>query len=169
MKDIKETSKSLAEYLGWKYIPSNDLRGLSKAGWYKVESAKPKIEKVTVTTSSNINPEKIVENREINVTPLRYHIKNGWVLNEDSYYKYVCRSHNELRFYNSYDWLFEVVEDLMSDDEFKVIVDNAPRVYDYADNLISEIRIELGIREQLFYALGDAVKYLKDDGKKVSL
>lgn len=165
MKDIKETSKLLAEYLGWVYIPSNDLKGLNKAGWYKVGSGKPKIETATITTSSNINPEKTVEKKEINITPLRYHRKNGWVFSEGNYYKYVCRSHNELRFYNSFDWLFEVVLDLNI--EFSVVVDATPRVM-HNNVWISEYRRDLGIREQLFYALGDAVKYIKD-GKKVSL
>ena len=32
--NIAEQSKILAEYLGWKYIPSNDLQGFPKAGWY---------------------------------------------------------------------------------------------------------------------------------------
>lgn len=32
--NIAEQSKILAEYLGWKYIPSNDLQGFTKAGWY---------------------------------------------------------------------------------------------------------------------------------------
>jgi len=147
MKDIKEISKSLAEYLGWKYIGFNSGEKDLKLGWYKTQKK---------TGIPNI----------IEASLLRTH--KFVVLDDDTLGKYVCRSHNELRFYNSYDWLFEVVENLMGDDEFKVVVDNAPRVYDYADNLISEIRIELGIREQLFYALGDAVKYLKD-GKKVSL
>ena len=34
MKGIAEQSKVLAEYLGWKYIPSNDLQGFPKAGWW---------------------------------------------------------------------------------------------------------------------------------------
>ena len=32
--NIVEQSKVLAEYLGWKYIPSNDLQGFPKAGWW---------------------------------------------------------------------------------------------------------------------------------------
>lgn len=33
--NIAEQSKILAEYLGWKYVPSNDLQGFPKAGWWK--------------------------------------------------------------------------------------------------------------------------------------
>lgn len=143
--NIKETSKLLAEYLGWRYIGFNSDKKDFKLGWYKTRKKKGDL---------------------IEASLLR---KYKWViLDETTLGQYVCRSHNELRFYNSFDWLFEVVLDLMSDDEFKVIVDSTPRVYDHADNLISEIRVDLGIREQLFYALGDAVKYLKD-GKKISL
>ena len=32
--NIAEQSKILAEYLGWKYMPNNDLRGAPKAGWW---------------------------------------------------------------------------------------------------------------------------------------
>ena len=35
-KDIIEGSKLIAEYLGWKYIPFNDLQGFPKAGWYQI-------------------------------------------------------------------------------------------------------------------------------------
>ena len=32
--NIAEQSKILAEYLGWKYVPSNDLQVFPKAGWW---------------------------------------------------------------------------------------------------------------------------------------
>lgn len=147
MKDVKETSKLLAEYLGWQYVGFNSEEKDLKPGWYKTRK---KIGNPNIIQTALLRKYKLV------------------VLDDETLGEYVCRSDNELRFYNSFGWLFEVVLDLMSDEKFKVVVDNAPRVYDYADNLISEIRVDLGIREQLFYALGDAVKYLKD-GKKVSL
>ena len=145
MRDIKETTKLLAEYLGWRYIGFKSGEKDLKLGWYRTQKrGLPKI---------------------IEASMLR---KNHWiVLDDNTLGKYVCRSHNELRFYNSFDWLFEVVLDLMSDTELSVIVDAAPRVM-HNNIWISEYDADLGIREQLFFALGDAVKYLKN-GKKVNL
>ena len=82
--NIAEQSKILAEYLGWKYIPSNDLQGAPKAGWW---------------------------------SPLTYHNspKDATKIG-DSYYKYVCRNHHELRFYNSMDWLIKVLEGFTKED-----------------------------------------------------
>lgn len=34
----------------------------------------------------------------------------------DSYYKYVCRNHHELRFYNSMDWLIKILDKLTKED-----------------------------------------------------
>ena len=82
--NIAEQSKILAEYLGWKYIPSNDLQGFPKAGWW---------------------------------VPLTYHNspKDATKIG-DEYYKYICRNHHELRFYNSMDWLIKVLEMLTKED-----------------------------------------------------
>ena len=82
--NIAEQSKILAEYLGWKYIPSNDLQGFPKAGWYVL---------------------------------LTYHSSpKGATKIGDSYYTYICRSHNDLRFYNSMDWLINVLEKITKED-----------------------------------------------------
>ena len=87
--NIAEQSKILAEYLGWKYIPSNDLQGFPKAGWW-------------IPLTSN---------------PLTYHSSpKGATKIGDSYYKYICRNHHELRFYNSMDWLIKVLEMLTKED-----------------------------------------------------
>lgn len=82
--NIIEQSKVLAEYLGWKYIPSNDLQGFPKAGWW-----------VTLTYHSS---------------------PKGATKIGDSYYKYVCRNHHELRFYNSMDWLIKILDKLTKED-----------------------------------------------------
>ena len=82
--NIAEQSRLLAEYLGWKYIPSNDLQGFPKAGWYVL---------------------------------LTYHSSpKGATKIGDSYYKYVCRNHHELRFYNSMDWLIKILDKLTKED-----------------------------------------------------
>ena len=82
--NIAEQSKILAEYLGWKYIPSNDLQGFTKAGWY-------------VLLTYHSSPKSAT--------------KIG-----DGYYKYVCRSHKDLRFYNSFDELIPVLNKLTEED-----------------------------------------------------
>ena len=82
--NIADKSKVLAEYLGWKYIPSNDLQGFPKAGWW-----------VTLTYHSS---------------------PKGATKIGDGYYKYVCRSHKDLRFYNSFDELIPVLNKLTEED-----------------------------------------------------
>ena len=82
--NIAEQSKILAEYLGWKYVPSNDLQVFPKAGWW---------------------------------SPLTYHSSpKGATKIGDSYYKYICRNHHELRFYNSMDWLIKILDKLTKED-----------------------------------------------------
>lgn len=84
---ITEKSKILAEYLCWVYVPNNDLGEFPKAGWYTpLTSCKP-----SKHSSSNV--------------------KVG-----DMYTKYVCRSHNQLRFYNSFDELIPVLNKLTEED-----------------------------------------------------
>ena len=52
--NITEQSRLLAEYLGWKYVPSNDLQGFPKAGWWKgVEEDIELFEKIFCTHSSD--------------------------------------------------------------------------------------------------------------------
>ena len=90
--DIAEQSKILAEYLGWKYIPSNDLQGFPKAGWWKFVYKK---------NSQGIIPAKLLMGAS-NI--------------DNEYYKYVCRNHHELRFYNSMDWLIKILDKLTKED-----------------------------------------------------
>ena len=88
--NIAEQSKILAEYLGWKYIPSNDLQGFPKAGWY-------------MPLSSH-------REQKINMEGL------GSFIVDKMPYKYVCRNHNQLRFYNSFDELIPVLNKLTEED-----------------------------------------------------
>ena len=93
MSDTKivEGSKLIAEYLGWFYIPSNELRGYPKAGWWR--------RALTHETISNIKTRDISE--------------LGSVSFECTY---VCRKHHELRFYNDLNLLFEVVGKIEEED-----------------------------------------------------
>ena len=88
--NIAEQSKILAEYLGWKYVPSNDLQGFPKAGWY-------------MPLSSH-------REQKINMKGL------GSFIVDKMPYKYVCRNHNQLRFYNSFDELIPVLNKLTEED-----------------------------------------------------
>lgn len=106
-EEIINGSKLIAEYLGWIYVPfSAELKEKGmKAGWYKTIIAEPQVEKVKVGGDREI----IVD---INV--FKYNIKNGWKLFEGRYYKFICRKHLELRFYNSWDSLMLVVNKILN-------------------------------------------------------
>lgn len=84
---IEQKSKVIAEYLGWIYVPHNNLKNFPKAGWY--------------TPLTSCKPSK----------HSRSDIKVG-----DMYTKYVCRSHKDLRFYNSFDALILVLNKLTEED-----------------------------------------------------
>lgn len=81
------------------------------AGWYQVKDATPTIEEVT-QTSYRVGEEDKAEVKKININInlLRYHNKNGWKLFEGRYYKYVCRHHGGLRYFNSLDSLVPVIQ-----------------------------------------------------------
>jgi hypothetical protein len=87
-EEIINGSKLIAEYLGWQYIPFNDLQGYSKAGWWR-----------TPIIKQEENPlNKIIQEKSKN-----HKDKLG------SRY-YVCRNHSELRFYNSFDAIIPVIQ-----------------------------------------------------------
>jgi len=83
--NITEGSKLIAEFLGWKYVPNNDLGNFPKAGWY-CESPKG----LPILSPKQGYPHKL----------------------DNRFYKYICRSHNDLRFYNSFDALIPSIEKL---------------------------------------------------------
>jgi hypothetical protein len=118
-EDIISGSKLIAEYMNLVYLPfSAELKEKGmKAGWYQTISAEHRIEKTKVTTFENgikIKEEEL----NINMNLLRYNNKNGWKLFEGSYYKYVCRHHGDLRYWNSLDELVPVIQKI--EKEFKV-------------------------------------------------
>jgi len=110
-KEIIEGSKRIAEYLGFVYIPfSADLKEL-KPGWYKVADATPKMEETT-QTSYTVGKEEETEIKRIviDINKLKYNQKSGYKLVGDKYYKYICRNHGELRYWNSLDALIPVIK-----------------------------------------------------------
>lgn len=110
-EDIINGSKLIAEFLGWKYIPSNNLQVHSRAGWYETIDAKPNLKEVTQTSYKHGEEDKaIVKTITMDVNRFKYNQKSGWSLVGGRYYKYVCRKHSELRFWNSLDALVPVIQ-----------------------------------------------------------
>ena len=86
--EITEASKILATYLGYTYIPFAAHQGAFtvKPGWYET---RPRSK-----FASHL-------------------VKSGWApINDEILGRFICRNHNQLRFFNSYDTLFEVVDKL---------------------------------------------------------
>lgn len=106
-KDIINGSKLIAKYLGWRYIPFNDLQGFPRAGYYKT---KPK----TVQRNSTIEIDGEIREVKIDFEKIMY-TKNGWILVGEEYCKYICRNHGELRFWNSLDALVPVIQKLQKE------------------------------------------------------
>ena len=115
-KEIVDGSKLIANYIGCQYIASNDLRGHKKAGWYQVKSAKPNIQKTKLRSKNTTTGEETVEELEIDVNFIKFNNKNGWTLVDDNYYKFICRNHSELRFWNSLDALVPVIQKIEKED-----------------------------------------------------
>ena len=118
-EEIINGSKLIAEYLGWVYLPfSAELKEKGmKAGWYETVSAEPNIQEVTQTSYKVGEEDKAeVKKINININLLRYHNKNGWKLFEGRYYKFICRKHSELRFWNSLDALVPVIQKIEKED-----------------------------------------------------
>ena len=152
--EITEASKILATYLGWIYVPSNNLGDYTKAGWYKM----PKT------------------------------AYSAWATKYGS--NYVCRGHNDLRFYNSYDALFEVIDKLEKEDLSRYMYswtddeDETKLQYNFngVDVWVDSERVcvrinqqldpgikisgeedkELPKKQRLFWALVESVKYINE-------
>jgi len=110
-EEIINGSKLIAEYMGMEYIPfSTDMKHKS-AGWYQVKDATPTIEEVTQTAYKVGEEDKAVVTKfKMDTNKLKYHVKNGWNLVGDRYYKFVCRHHGDLRYFNSLDSLVPVIQ-----------------------------------------------------------
>lgn len=133
-EEIINGSKLIAEYLGFVYIPfSADLkeRGL-KPGWYKTVDATPKMEEVRQTSS--ILGKEEVKTITININNLRYNKKNGYKLVGDKYYRYICRNHGELRFWNKLDSLIPVIQRIKKELNVEIWINaNGAEHTDFAD------------------------------------
>jgi len=81
---IVEKSKMIAEFMGWQYVPHNSLNGFPKAGWWQM-----------LTHNSSLISSKHGGN---------YKDDNGY------HYRFICRNHKDLRFYNSMDLLITVLD-----------------------------------------------------------
>lgn len=134
---VKEKSKIIAEYLGWKYIPYSKDSDL-KPGWYE-----PNIGKGSIR------------------------------LKDNRLYRYFCRNHNQLRFYNSFDYLIPVIEKIESEDLSKYFK-NFEYLEFVRDNFTTEIQLLQhpepviilgdgkgeGIIKDAFNAIYTAVEYI---------
>lgn len=87
-EEIISGSKLIAEYLGWRYIPFNDLEGFSKAGWWRI--AKP-----------------VWGDDDLGIYMMSK-LKNHRDKLGSSYY--ICRNHEGLRFWNSLDALIPAIK-----------------------------------------------------------
>lgn len=162
-KIIIEKSKTLAKYMGLQYISFNDLQGLPKAGWWKI------MDKALIADLIQFNP------------------KNGWKRLGDKRAKFICRSHHELRYFNDYNWLMEVVEKLeaenlrdyfykwQEEDEIRFNFENisVDRMsgWDVCVMLSLDPPMEISKsieykdlpdKQQLFFVLADAVEYINN-------
>ena len=136
-EEIINGSKLIAEYMNLVYLPfSAELKEKGmKAGWYETVSAEPNIQEVTQTSYKVGEEDKAeVKKINININLLRYHNKNGWTLVDDNYYKFICRKHSELRFWNSLDALVPVIQKIEKDYNVVIwITYNGAEHTDFAD------------------------------------
>jgi hypothetical protein len=121
-EEIISGSKLIAEYLGWVYIPFNDLQGFPKAGWWKCI---PKVQDIQKSTVYSFDGEKEeVKELNLDLNLFRYNNKNGWKAIGEEYCKYICRTHGDLRFWNSWDALIPVIEKIEKDFKVKFHINN---------------------------------------------
>ena len=88
-KDIVDGSKIIANYLGWQYIPFDNLQGYSKAGWWQIPFLDEKGKLFDYVSTEVKNHRSKIGGRY-----------------------YVCRNHGELRFWNSLDALAPVIQQI---------------------------------------------------------
>lgn len=104
-------NKIIAEYLGYKYFPFNDLQEVKVPGWYRVVESKNSL------------------------SSLIYHFKDGWKRVNDTHYKYICRSTNDLGFNSSWDSLMPVIQKIEKSNDFHFeLYGNGAGVYDVQAN-----------------------------------
>lgn len=110
-QEIINGSKLIAEYLGWQYIPFDNLQGYSKPGWWLVKK---------VWGDDDLG--KYMASK----------VKNHKDKMGRNYY--VCRKHSELRFWNSLDALVPVIQKIEKDYNVVIwITYNGAEHTDFAD------------------------------------
>lgn len=89
---IVDASKTLATYMGWKYFGFNSPESMAnpklKLGWYAIQQ------------------QMILHSPKAGFTRL----------GEDIWGKWKCRNHSELRFFNSWDLLYDVISRIENED-----------------------------------------------------
>jgi hypothetical protein len=166
-KDIISGSKLIAEYMNLIYLPfSAELKEKGmKAGYYQTVSAEPKIEKTIV----NFGDEQ--KEMNLNMNLFRYHNKNGWKLFEGNYYKYICRHHSELRFWNSLDALAPVIQKIKKDFNIEIwISPNGAEHTDFADKnwktkICQSYNKNLQLSNNVFIVVVETLTYLEARGR----
>ena len=92
-KEIVDGSKLIANYIGWQYIPFDNLQGYSKPGWWAVKKVNGEGDLFEYISMENKNHKSKIGCRN-----------------------YICRNHGELRFWNSLDALIPVIQKIEKED-----------------------------------------------------
>ena len=132
---ITEGSKLIAEYLGWKYAPSNELGDFPKAGWWEYFPRKT------------------------------YLYKNGMTRVGEGTGNFICRSHKELRFYNSLDALLPAIKKIEkeTDIRFTIWTDECCSILksEYSE-IIGNSFDELDTVKNVFECIVQTIKYIQN-------
>lgn len=81
-QEIIDGSKTIAKYLGWKYVPFTPKNKIKSGYW----------------------------------SPANSFVKGLSMHSDGKYWTYVCRKHDQLRFYNNFDSLIPAIEKIESED-----------------------------------------------------
>lgn len=157
---IIEGAKLIADYLGHKYIPFNDLQGFPKAGWYEVKTITPRIIKVKIPSPDST---ELIE-KDMDVSFISFS-QAGWSRISNQKVKYICRKHEDLRFYNSVDALLPAIKKLEVEKKLDFILNkNGIEFYDGLSKIVCKPSEEKQNWTQgIFYAVVEAIKYIKHD------
>jgi len=145
--EITADSKLLALYLGWEYIGfSTSLPKNTKGGWYKNVFSPSEGQWHLVHPKSKYTP-----------------------ITDGRYGEWVCRTNSELRFYNSYDWLFEVVSKVEKEVFEGILIDRFCGKWNvtivsigFPAVMLYQSKDELTELQNLFYSCLAAVKYINE-------
>lgn len=165
--EIIEGSKIIAEYLGWKYVPFNDLQGFDKAGWFEVHPMREDVQELTTCTYDSSGELVSTHTRKLDVLLFKYNVKQGWNKTDDYYYRFICRAHGHLRFYNDFDLLIGVIDKIETENQgyvFHIRSHETKCEYNVSANTwrIFSSCERNNMRENTFKVITDVIKHLKD-------